>query len=76
MYIVSYIFKRNIEENFSNNFVEMFCHSQVPMAFHQKAGVTLWSTLLKYLELDMEIVGPSNSIFMTFVIYAVGKAVL
>ena len=31
---------------------------------------------MKYLVLDMEIVGPSISIFMTFVIYAVGKAVL
>ena len=37
---------------------------------------TLRSTLLKFLELDMEIVGPGISIFMTFVIYAVGKAVL
>ena len=37
---------------------------------------TLRSTLLKFLELDMEIVSPSISIFMTFVIYAVGKSVL
>ena len=32
--------------------------------------------MLKYLELDMEIVGPSISIFVIFVIFAVGKAVL
>ena len=37
---------------------------------------TLRSTLLKYLELDMEMVGPSISIFMIFVIFAVGKALL
>ena len=37
---------------------------------------TLRSTLLKYLELDMEIVGPSISIFMTFAIYAVRKSLL